>query len=100
MGEVMQQFLEPPKSDHLTIAVDHRENEKFDRIFKEKGAHVDRGVLQVGDFLCSARLVIERKTRQDFEQSVIDGRMFSQLPNLVSNYERVVVVVELSLIHI
>ena len=90
----MQQFLEPPKSDHLTIAVDHREDERFDRIFKEMGAHVERKVLQVGDFLCSARLVIERKTRPDFEQSVIDGRLFSQLPNLVSNYDRVVVVVE------
>ncbi len=94
MGEVMQQFLEPPKSNHLTIAVDHREDEQFDAIFKKMGAHVDRRVLQVGDFLCSARLVIERKTRSDFEQSVIDGRMFSQLPNLVSNYDRVVVVVE------
>ena len=90
----MQQFLDPPKSDHITIAVDHREDEGFDRIFKKMGAHVDRGVLQVGDFLCSARLVIERKTRSDFEQSVIDGRLFSQLPNLVSNYDRVVVVVE------
>jgi Fanconi anemia group M protein len=51
-------------------------------------------MLAVGDFLCSARLAIERKTRADFEQSVIDGRLFAQLPNLVANYGRAVVVVE------
>jgi Fanconi anemia group M protein len=90
----MQQFLESPATDRPLIAVDHRESEDFDRLIIGMGADVDRRSLEVGDFLCSARLVIERKTRPDFEQSVIDGRLFSQLPNLVSNYERAVVVVE------
>jgi Fanconi anemia group M protein len=93
-GDRMQQFLDPPDADHVTIAIDHREDELFDELLKEMGARVERRVLQVGDFLCSSRLAVERKTRADFEQSVIDGRLFSQLPNLVSNYERVVVVVE------
>lgn len=90
----MQQFLDSPESGKATIAVDHREDPVFDEILKGLGAHVERRALDVGDFLCSARLVVERKTRADFEQSVIDGRLFSQLPNLVSNYERVVVIVE------
>jgi ERCC4-type nuclease len=90
----VQQFLEPPHADRVLIAVDHREDTVFDELFIRMGADVQRKSLDVGDFLCSARLAIERKTRSDFEQSVIDGRMFSQLPNLVANYERVVVVVE------
>ncbi|HSB46536.1 MAG TPA: ERCC4 domain-containing protein [Candidatus Bilamarchaeum sp.] len=90
----MQQFLDPPESGQITIAVDQREDGFFDQLFRRMGAHVDRRVLSVGDFLCSARLAVERKTRADFEQSVIDGRLFSQLPNLVSNYERVVIAVE------
>jgi Fanconi anemia group M protein len=90
----MQQFLEPPKNERVTIAIDQREDETFDQILKGLGADIDRRVLSVGDFLCSARLVVERKTRADFEQSIIDGRLFSQLPNLVSNYPRVLVVVE------
>lgn len=90
----MQQFLDPPKSSRVRIAVDHREDQSFDRTLRSFGAEVDRRVLQVGDFLCSARLAVERKTRSDFEQSVIDGRLFSQLPNLVMNYDRVVVIVE------
>jgi len=90
----MQQFLDPPESNRISIAVDEREDRYFDETFRALGASVERRVLSVGDFLCSSRLAVERKTRSDFEQSVIDGRLFSQLPNLVSNYERVVVVVE------
>ncbi len=90
----MQQFLDSGETGKVSIAVDHREDGYFDELFKSMDAHVDRRVLEVGDFLCSARLVVERKSRNDFEQSVIDGRLFSQLPNLVSNYERTVVIVE------
>lgn len=90
----MQQFLDKSPDGKARIAVDHREDEHFDELLKSLGADVERRVLSVGDFLCSSRLAVERKTRSDFEQSVIDGRLFSQLPNLVSNYERVVVVVE------
>jgi len=92
-----QQFLDPAGDNpplKAKIVVDHREDESFDRMLKEMGADVDRRALEVGDFLCSARLAMERKTRADFEQSVMDGRLFSQLRNLVDNYERVVVVVE------
>jgi Fanconi anemia group M protein len=90
----LQQFLDSFQSDKVNIVVDHREDEQFDLYFQEMGAYVNRRALDVGDFLCSARLVVERKTRSDFEQSVIDGRLFSQLPNLISNYERVVIIVE------
>ena len=90
----MQQFLETPLDDKVRIVVDQREDNYFVDLLKKEGAEVDYRTLEVGDFLCSARLVIERKTRSDFEQSVIDGRLFSQLPNLISNYERVVIIIE------
>jgi Fanconi anemia group M protein len=90
----IQQFLDPPESGRIRIAVDHREDPLFDQIFRRMGADVDRRALEIGDFLCSARLAVERKTRSDFEASVIDGRLFSQLPNLVLNYERVAIIIE------
>jgi ERCC4-type nuclease len=90
----MQQFLDGPKSTKITIAVDERADRLFDDNFRSLGGDVERRMLSVGDFLCSSRLAVERKTRSDFEQSVIDGRLFSQLPNLVSNYGRVVIVIE------
>ncbi|MGV8085782.1 MAG: ERCC4 domain-containing protein [Candidatus Bilamarchaeum sp.] len=90
----MQQFLEGPILLKPLISVDMRESEEFDRLLKSFGADIDRRVLDVADFLCSSKLAIERKTRSDFESSIIDGRLFSQLPNLIQNYERVVVIVE------
>jgi ERCC4-type nuclease len=90
-----QQFLKNENdSGKAKIVVDHRESEAFDTELASLGAIVERRSLEVGDFLCSDRAVIERKTRSDFESSIIDGRLFSQLPNLRRNYERVIILVE------
>ncbi|MBI5223713.1 hypothetical protein HY990_04800 [Candidatus Micrarchaeota archaeon] len=90
----MQLFPVHEVRERPLVAVDHRESIEFDRILTELGAEVKRCQLLVGDFLCSANLAVERKTRADFEQSIIDGRLFSQLPHLIENYSRVVIVVE------
>ncbi|MGV8176515.1 MAG: ERCC4 domain-containing protein [Candidatus Bilamarchaeaceae archaeon] len=50
--------------------------------------------LPLGDFICSDRAVVERKTRDDFEASIIDGRLFSQLQDLAASFQRVILVVE------
>ena len=93
-----QQFLENEPSDKLPeqalIIIDHRESADFDKFLKNAGALIERKQLEVGDFICSARCIIERKTRDDFEASIIDGRLFTQLQNLISNYERVIIIVE------
>jgi len=78
----------------VTIVIDQRESKEFDDTLAGKGAIIERKQLELGDFLCSERLVIERKTRSDFEQSIVDGRLFNQLHNLVASYPRVVVLVE------
>src|SRR3990167_5254889 len=91
-----QQFLEIENENkgRAKIIIDHRESENFDEMFKQAGAVAERTQLEIGDFICSARCIIERKTRDDFEASIIDGRLFTQLFNLVSNYERVIIIVE------
>ena len=90
----MQQFLEGPEREKVKIIIDNRESGLFDEYLEEKGAVVKRQFLEVGDFLCSSRLAVERKTRADFESSIIDGRLFSQLQELKTNYPAVVLVVE------
>ncbi len=91
-----QQFLELDNEhkDKAKIIIDHRESESFDELLKQAGAMIERTQLEIGDFVCSARCIVERKTRDDFEASIIDGRLFTQLFNLVSNYERVIIIVE------
>jgi ERCC4-type nuclease len=90
----LQQFLEGPERDRIKIIIDHRESEFFDRYLEEAGAIVKRQNLELGDFICSSKLVVERKTRADFESSIIDGRLFNQLQDLSANYPSVVLVVE------
>ncbi len=76
------------------IAVDTRESGAFCELLKSHGADVSVSPLIVGDFICSDRTVIERKTRADFESSVIDGRLFDQLSRLSSSYSRVIIIIE------
>ena len=78
----------------VSVVVDHRESADFDAMLGSMGAQVERKQLEVGDFVCSGRLVVERKTRADFESSIVDGRLFAQLKNLTENYPRVAIIVE------
>ncbi|MBN2121983.1 hypothetical protein JW721_02915 [Candidatus Micrarchaeota archaeon] len=86
----------PPKGNatRAQIAVDAREASLFSSLLESHGAEVSVSTLCVGDFICSDRVAIERKTRADFECSVIDGRLFDQLARLSSSYSRTILIVE------
>lgn len=78
----------------VKICVDTRENELVGNRLEELGATVTRALLPVADFVLSHRTAVERKTRSDFEASIIDGRLFSQAKQLLHSYERVILLVE------
>ncbi len=50
--------------------------------------------LVIGDFILSDNTIVERKTRDDFEQSIIDGRLFKQCKIMKEHYKNAVVIVE------
>lgn len=50
--------------------------------------------LEVGDYIASEEVAIERKESGDFIQSLIDGRLFVQLSALRSTYRRPVLIIE------
>ncbi|MBU0586581.1 RNA helicase, partial [Candidatus Micrarchaeota archaeon] len=75
------------------VIIDKRER-LFPSLFLELGAEVEEKMLELGDFLCSEKTVIERKTRMDFESSVLDQRLFNQLQNLKENFENIILIVE------
>ena len=68
------------------IIVDTREPEKIIKLLKDLGLEVVRKQLEVADYLIRAtskegiahEIPIERKTIQDFAQSIIDGRLWKQ----------------------
>ncbi len=46
--------------------------------------NISSEVMSVGDYQLSSDVVIERKTIYDLEQSIIDGRIFTQIKNLMN----------------
>jgi len=91
----LNEFSEKEKRNFVEIFVDEKENRgAIGEILKELGAVVRVKTLPVGDFIISDRAVIERKTRGDFESSIIDGRLFKQAENMIDNFEKCIVIVE------
>ncbi len=77
----------------VEIYADEREPDTI-RALSGLGALVHKKTLNIADFVLSGRTAAERKTRQDFEQSVFDGRLFDQAKRLTETYERVVFIIE------
>jgi len=77
----------------IFIHVDHREDPLIINLLS-KEAILNEVQLKIGDYVISERAIIERKTRSDFESSIIDGRMFDQAIKLKETYERVIYIIE------
>ncbi len=76
------------------IFVDNREPDGVCDALEAAGAEIEISQLSLGDYQVSDRLVVERKTRQDFESSIVDGRLFSQATSLSASVPRAVIIVE------
>lgn len=76
------------------VLVDTREHaEEVVRYIKESGCGVVKTKLEVGDYV-AGRFVFERKSVQDFINSIIDGRLFDQATRLREAKLRPVIVIE------
>jgi len=82
-------------NDRITILADSREmSSRVVSYLKEYDAHVIKKCLDVGDYVVSEHVGIERKTIQDFLQSVINQRLFKQMENLTNTFEKPVLIIE------
>ncbi|ABR55723.1 DEAD/DEAH box helicase domain protein [Methanococcus aeolicus Nankai-3] len=75
----------------VKIIVDSREK-IISRYIYDK-ADLEFKALDNGDFILSDRVIVERKTAEDLEGSIIDKRLFKQLKDL-KKYERPILIVE------
>lgn len=75
------------------IIADTREGELLRNLIP-LDAEVRKEQLQVGDFVLSERVGVERKRVEDFLQSILDQRLFRQLENLASSYECPILIIE------
>lgn len=73
--------------DLVTIIVDNRElRSAITKALKELDIKLEIESLEVGDYLLSDRVAVEAKTSDDFAQSIIDRRLFTQLSQLKENF--------------
>lgn len=83
---------EEDEDEMLEIIADDREN-SIAKQLSRKEVKVEKKRLDVGDFIVSDRCSIERKTAEDFVDSIIDNRLFDQLSDL-RQFDRPAIIIE------
>jgi len=87
---------EAEKAKNILIYMDSREMKSG--VVKELYSNVELKVrnLEVADYVLSDRVAVERKTSDDFIESLIKGErdLFSQLLDLRKNYSRPILIIE------
>lgn len=87
--------LEKKGQEQIRIIVDNREfTSVVVRELVKRDVYIEPKQLPVGDYIISERICVERKLVQDFLQSLIDGRLFSQLKNIKLEYQRPILILE------
>lgn len=86
--------LDSFREEKLSIYADHRE--KASGLLKElKGLDLNIKLNQLGvaDYVLSNKCAVEFKTAKDFVDSIVDGRLLSQIKDLKKNYEKPVLII-------
>ena len=90
---MIQRILKP--KDKPVVITDSRESKcSVKKYLEGLGAVVKTLPLKVGDFICSERVCVERKTGDDFISSIVDGRLFQQAEELKNNFTKPIILVE------
>jgi ERCC4-type nuclease len=76
------------------VLVDQRERNQQILQALEAGSEVEVRTLPIGDYIVSDRVAIERKTIQDFQSSIISGRIFDQVSRILEHYSRPIIIIE------
>jgi Fanconi anemia group M protein len=81
--------------DKVSIIVDNRESAcPVVNELARLGARITFSQLEVGDYVLSERVCVERKTVNDFTSSIIDSRLFQQAKLLAGSYEIPILLIE------
>lgn len=78
----------------LKIIVDNREPDIIIALLMELGIEVERRTITPGDYIVSSECGIERKTVNDFVNSVFNGRVFEQVSRLHEVYSKPILILE------
>lgn len=82
------------KSDAKVIIDSRERNMDLIGALEAVGIDIEFKTAQVGDYIISERICVERKTVSDFESSIMNGRLFDQVKRLRENYELPLLILE------
>jgi len=82
-----------PKQEEVIIYTDTRESAVL-KDLSNLGAKIELKKLDVGDFILSDAVVVERKEVADFASSLIDQRLFQQAIEMRRNFDKPLIIVE------
>jgi len=83
----------PPR--RLRIVVDeHERSSGVPSILSMMNVTVEYVKLDVGDYVVSSELAVERKALKDMVSSIYDGRLFDQSSRLSSHYKKPILILE------
>ena len=94
---IEQKQLAEFSEDGLVAYIDHREiRSGVSQILETAGVKVVMRTLEIGDYLLSDRVCVERKTTSDFISSLISGRreLFGQISDLARTFNKPVLIIE------
>jgi len=95
LGEQQTKLTDYHPNRALTIIVDHRESRsQVIRCLASHDITVQVHDLDVGDYIVSQRIGVERKTVDDFLNSLLEGKLFQQLKNLRQTFSRPLLIIE------
>ena len=79
----------------VKIIVDHREyRSPVAKNLTLKEAEIEAQQLDTGDYILSTRIGVERKTVEDYLESLIEGKLFKQTAKLRDAYPRPILIIE------
>ncbi|KAF5414526.1 MAG: 3'-flap repair endonuclease Xpf [Candidatus Methanogaster sp.] len=94
---IEQKQLADFSGEGLVAYIDHREiRSGVSHILEAAGVEVAMRTLEIGDYLLSDRVCVERKTTNDFISSLISGRreLFGQISDLARTFDKPVLIIE------
>lgn len=92
----LMDYIKCTDTSAVKVLVDSRElRSEVVKSLKEKGAKLEVKNLEVADYVVSDRVAIERKTVDDFLESLTSKeRLFSQIIKLKTSYQRPILIIE------
>ena len=83
------------KPEKINIIIDNREyRSNVAKNLMSKDISIEPSQLDVGDYIVSSRIGVERKNVDDFLDSLINGNLFKQMSRLKESYSRPVLILE------